>query len=151
MVRRSMNASPSARAFRSFVIFFPIPNGLQIVRLCLTTAAPSRSASKSKRSRIRLGIVALLEEFLIAKRDNLTHMATAFVSILVAVNLRVGIVALLDKIINRRVENDNRNRCLIQVINLLGSERIRVRICEIAEKVYESFNMWIRHQFAFRG
>ena len=78
-------------------------------------------------------------------------MATAFVSILVAVNLRVGIVALLDKFINRLVKNDNRNRCLIQVINLLGSERIRVRICEVTEKVHQFQYVWIRHQFAFRG
>jgi hypothetical protein len=49
------------------------------------------------------------------------------------------------------VENGNLDRCAVQVFNLLGSERIRVRICEIAEKVYESFNVWIRHHFAFRG
>jgi hypothetical protein len=118
-----MNASPSARAFRSFVIFFPIPNGLQIVRLCFTTAAPSRSASKSKRSMIRFGIVQLLNQR----------------------------IALFDELINRMVENDNRMKGLLQVFNLLGIERIRVRICEIAEKVYESFDVWIRHHFAFRG
>jgi hypothetical protein len=96
-------------------------------------------------------LVALGKKFLIANRDNLTRMATAFVSILVAVNLRVGIVALLDEIINRLIKNDNRNRCLIQVINLLGSERIRVRICEVTEKVHQFQYVWIRHQFAFRG
>ena len=117
MVRRWMNASPSARAFRSFVIFLPMPNGLQMVRLCFTTAAPSRSASKSKRSRTRFGIVELLHQR----------------------------IALLGKIRNQIVENLNRNRGLLQVVNVFGFKRILVCICEVGEKGYESFEVWIDH------